>query len=105
MGTRWWLGFLIVDIGKLWLEYFSSSRRFGCRSHSSKPGYHILGTDKTGQDVLYLALKSVRTGLIIGTLTTLIVTPFAILCGILAGYVGGWIDDYPVCLFHTRFDS
>jgi peptide/nickel transport system permease protein len=55
--------------------------------------YHILGTDKTGQDVLYLALKSVRTGLIIGTLTTLIVTPFAILCGVLAGYVGGWVDD------------
>jgi peptide/nickel transport system permease protein len=55
--------------------------------------YHILGTDKTGQDVLYIALKSVRTGLIIGTLTTLIVTPFAILCGVLAGYFGGWMDD------------
>lgn len=55
--------------------------------------YHILGTDKTGRDVLYIALKSVRTGLIIGTLTTLIVTPFAILCGVLAGYFGGWVDD------------
>jgi len=55
--------------------------------------YHILGTDKTGQDVFYLALKGVRTGLIIGTLTTLIVTPFAILFGILAGYLGGWVDD------------
>ena len=37
-------------------------------------GYHA-GTDKAGQDVLYLALKSIRTGMIIGTLTTLIVTP------------------------------
>jgi peptide/nickel transport system permease protein len=26
------------------------------------PHYHVLGTDKVGQDVLYLALKSVRTG-------------------------------------------
>jgi peptide/nickel transport system permease protein len=57
------------------------------------PHYHLLGTDKTGQDVFYIALKSVRTGLVIGTLTTLIVTPFAILCGVLAGYFGGWVDD------------
>jgi peptide/nickel transport system permease protein len=56
-------------------------------------GYHILGTDKAGQDVLYMALKSVRTGLVIGTLTTLIVTPFAILFGVLAGYFGGYTDD------------
>jgi peptide/nickel transport system permease protein len=56
-------------------------------------GYHILGTDKAGQDVLYMTLKSVRTGLVIGTLTTLIVTPFAILFGVLAGYFGGRVDD------------
>jgi peptide/nickel transport system permease protein len=55
--------------------------------------YHILGTDKTGRDVFYLALKSCRTGLIFGTITTLIVTPFAIICGIPAGYFGKWIDD------------
>lgn len=54
--------------------------------------YHPLGTDKAGTDVLYIALKSVRTGLVIGTLTTLIVTPFAILFGVLAGYLGGWVD-------------
>jgi peptide/nickel transport system permease protein len=56
-------------------------------------GYHLFGTDKTGQDVLYTALKGVRTGLVIGTLTTLIVTPFAILFGVLAGYFGGLVDD------------
>jgi peptide/nickel transport system permease protein len=56
-------------------------------------GYHVLGTDKVGQDVLYLTLKSIRTGLLIGTLTTLIMLPAAVLLGILAGYVGGWVDD------------
>ena len=55
--------------------------------------YHILGTDKIGQDVFYQALKSIRTGLVIGTLTTLIMLPFAIMLGIMAGYFGGWIDD------------
>jgi peptide/nickel transport system permease protein len=48
---------------------------------------------KVGQDVLYLTLKSIRTGLLIGTLTTLIMLPAAVLLGILAGYVGGWVDD------------
>lgn len=55
--------------------------------------YHVLGTDKVGQDVLYLSLKSIRTGLIIGTLTTLIMLPFALLLGIAAGYFRGWVDD------------
>ncbi|HSQ05414.1 MAG TPA: ABC transporter permease, partial [Burkholderiales bacterium] len=55
--------------------------------------YHVFGTDKVGQDVLYLALKSVRTALVIGTVTTLITLPFAVLLGIMAGYFRGWVDD------------
>jgi peptide/nickel transport system permease protein len=55
--------------------------------------YHLLGTDKVGNDVLYLSIKSIRTGLVIGTLTTLIMLPFAILLGIMAGHFRGWVDD------------
>ncbi|MEQ1838033.1 MAG: ABC transporter permease [Candidatus Nitrotoga sp.] len=55
--------------------------------------YHVLGTDKVGQDVLYLALKSIRTGLVIGTITTLVTLPFALLLGVAAGYFRGWVDD------------
>ena len=55
--------------------------------------YHLLGTDKVGQDVLYQALKSIRTGFLIGTLTTLVMLPFALLLGITAGYLLGWVDD------------
>jgi peptide/nickel transport system permease protein len=55
--------------------------------------YHVLGTDKVGQDVLYLSLKSIRTGLVIGTVTTLVMLPFALLLGIAAGYFRGWVDD------------
>jgi len=55
--------------------------------------YHILGTDKVGRDVFYLALKSIRTGLVIGTLTTLVLLPLAVVLGIMAGYFRGWIDD------------
>lgn len=65
------------------------------------PHYHLLGTDKVGQDVLYLALKSVRTGLLIGSLTTLIMLPFALSLGIAAGYFGGRIDDAIQYLYTT----
>jgi peptide/nickel transport system permease protein len=55
--------------------------------------YHVLGTDKVGQDVFYLALKSVRTSLVIGTVTTLVLLPMGIALGTMAGYFRGWIDD------------
>jgi peptide/nickel transport system permease protein len=55
--------------------------------------YHVFGTDKVGEDVLYQALKSIRTGILIGTLTTFVTLPLALLLGILAGYFRGWVDD------------
>jgi peptide/nickel transport system permease protein len=63
--------------------------------------YHVLGTDKVGQDVFYQALKSIRTGLVIGTLTTLVMLPFAILLGIMAGYLRGWVDDIIQYIYTT----
>ncbi len=63
--------------------------------------YHVFGTDKVGKDVLYLAVKSIRTGLVIGTLTTLVMLPFAIVLGIMAGYFRGWVDDVIQYLYTT----
>lgn len=63
--------------------------------------YHVAGTDKIGQDVLYQAIKSIRTGVLIGTLTTLIMLPFALALGITAGYFLGWIDDVIQYLYTT----
>lgn len=63
--------------------------------------YHVLGTDKVGEDVLYQALKSIRTGVVIGTLTTLLMLPFAITLGIMAGYFRGWVDDVIQYLYTT----
>ena len=55
--------------------------------------YHVLGTDKVGQDVFYLALKSIRTSLVIGTVTTLVLLPVGIALGTMAGYFRGRVDD------------
>lgn len=63
--------------------------------------YHVFGTDKVGQDVFYQILKSVRTALVIGLVTTLVTLPLAIGLGILAGYFRGWVDDVILYLYTT----
>ncbi|MCA0403224.1 MAG: ABC transporter permease [Proteobacteria bacterium] len=62
---------------------------------------HILGTGKIGQDIYYYTLKSIRTGLVIGLLTTLFMLPLALFFGIAAGYYGGIIDDVIQYLYTT----
>ena len=56
-------------------------------------GRHLLGTDGVGEDTLYQTLKGCRTALIIGGFTSLIVTPLALLFGMMAGYFGKRVED------------
>jgi peptide/nickel transport system permease protein len=63
--------------------------------------FHILGTGKIGQDIFYYAIKSIRTGLIIGMVTTLFMMPLALFLGIAAGYFGGIIDDIIQYIYTT----
>jgi len=63
--------------------------------------YHVFGTDKVGEDVLYQTLKSIRTGLLIGTLTTFVTLPLALILGVVAGYFRGWVDDLIQYLYTT----
>jgi peptide/nickel transport system permease protein len=63
--------------------------------------YHVLGTDRTGNDVMVQALKSVRTAFVIGSLATLATLPLALLLGVLAGYFGGWVDELVQYLYTT----
>ena len=65
------------------------------------PNYHILGTDKAGSDVFYKAVKSIRTGMIFGMLTTLLALPPAIILGLMAGYFKGKTDDVVQYLYTT----
>lgn len=55
--------------------------------------YHLLGTDRTGNDVFYQALKSIRTAFVIGTLATIATLPLAVGLGLMAGYFKGWVDE------------
>jgi len=67
-------------------------------------GKHWLGTDGTGQDVVYMTLKGCRTAMIIGGFTLLIATPLALFFGMLAGYHGKTVDD-AIQYTYTVLDS
>jgi peptide/nickel transport system permease protein len=54
---------------------------------------HLLGTNNLGEDVLYDALKGVRTAFIIGIVPSVLAAFFAVLLGLFAGFYGGRIDD------------
>lgn len=80
--------FLLLFVAFVWLYILSYS-------------YHVLGTDKVGGDVLYQSFKSIRTGVLIGILTTLIMLPVAVILGVSAGLFGGWVDDVIQYLYTT----
>jgi len=62
---------------------------------------HVFGTGKIGQDIFYHAIKSVRTGLVIGLLTTVFMMPLALSFGVMSGYFGGWVDDVVQYVYTT----
>ncbi|KTC76113.1 peptide ABC transporter permease [Legionella birminghamensis] len=77
-----------VALGTLFICIFFSIASYQLSRH-----FHLFGTGKIGQDIFYYTIKSIRTGLVIGTLTTLFMLPLGIVLGIAAGYFGGIVDD------------
>ncbi len=72
-----------------------------CVAMAIGSSYHLFGTDKVGQDVFYQSIKSIRTGILIGALTTLVLLPVAVTLGALAGFFRGWVDDVIQYLYTT----
>lgn len=62
-------------------------------------GFHLLGTDTLGKDVLVETLKACRTALIIGGLTSAIYIPIGALLGIASGYFRRRTDDIITYLY------
>lgn len=63
--------------------------------------FHVFGTGKIGQDIFYHAVKSIRTGLVIGLLTTVFMMPLALALGVTSGYFGGRVDDVVQYIYTT----
>lgn len=53
---------------------------------------HLLGTDYLGRDVLTRLLFGARISLIVGIMPSVIALVVGVTFGLLAGYLGGWVD-------------
>ena len=58
--------------------------------HNSK---YLLGSDELGRDILSRLIWSTRISLIVGLVPTAIVFTIGVSLGLVAGYVGGWLDN------------
>ena len=62
------------------------------RSLEGSSGEHLLGTDELGRDVLSRLLMGARWSLGIAALATVCVMFVGTMIGLVAGYLGGWVD-------------
>jgi oligopeptide transport system permease protein len=69
----------------IWTQFFGSK--------FTDPAY-ILGSDALGRDILSRLMYSSRVSLIIGLVPVSIVLVIGLTVGMLAGYVGGVVDDF-----------
>lgn len=99
-GRRWWWRESDMPWRAFWLTASMLFLLAGVTLNLAAD-YHVLGTDRTGNDVLWLSIKSVRTALVIGMLTVFAMLPPAIIFGITAGYFKGRVDDFVQYVYTT----
>jgi peptide/nickel transport system permease protein len=54
---------------------------------------HLLGTDSLGRDVFARILVAIRISLLVAAASVLVAGVVGVSLGLLAGYLGGWVDD------------
>lgn len=66
-------------------------------------GFHVLGTDALGKDVLQQTMKATSTALIVATFASAIYLPLGIILGIAAGYYKRFVDDVVQYLYSVIY--
>ena len=88
----------ILSIGADWLAPYEYAAQF--REHVNEPpsGKFILGTDQLGRDRFSRLLYGSRVSLLCAPAAALIATTLAASIGLVAGYFGGWANEFAIGL-------
>jgi peptide/nickel transport system permease protein len=70
-----------------------NAARIVAKGNVSPNAQYLLGTSKQGQDIFAQVVHGAQISLTVGFLTGTVIIIIAILVGVTAGYVGGWIDE------------
>lgn len=85
-------GFILMAVFAPWIAPYSpTDQAFGAMLPPSRA--HLLGTTQLGQDVFSQLVYGARTSLLVGAAAGGLVTLVAVVIGLLAGFLQGWVDD------------
>jgi peptide/nickel transport system permease protein len=102
--TRWCLIAIAVYLGVALAGYVHllPDHEAPVGGSQEAPSLHwplLLGTDVLGRSVLFRILAGAKTAVTIGLVTTALVVPLGTALGLLAGYLGGWVDAFIMWLY------
>ncbi len=108
---KWAFGSLIVVLTYSLIAVLSASgviaqdwaKEVGA-SNLAPGSEYWFGTDIFGRDVFTKVLHGTKIAMSVGLMTALIAIPIGVTLGALAGYYGGWVDDFITWLY-TTFSS
>jgi ABC-type dipeptide/oligopeptide/nickel transport system permease subunit len=108
---KWALGSLIVVVVYSFVAVLSALGIIGAgwaqevgASNLAPSAEHIFGTDIFGRSVFQKVVRGTQVAMSVGLATSLIAIPIGVVLGALAGYFGGWVDDFITWLY-TTFSS
>jgi peptide/nickel transport system permease protein len=86
------LFFFLISLFASQITSIDPTKRVG-RPHEAPSSAHIFGTTRDGKDVFSQVVHGGRITLLVGFLTGTILIIIAIIMGVTAGYMGGWVDE------------
>jgi peptide/nickel transport system permease protein len=93
VGTIIVLVFVLLSVFAPWVTPYDANKRVA-RGHQPPSAEYILGTTRSGKDVLSQVIYAGRVSLLVGFGAGLIATIIAVLVGITSAYAGGIVDSF-----------
>jgi peptide/nickel transport system permease protein len=76
-----------------WIAPYDPARQSLIEKRARPGAKYLLGADEFGRDILSRVIYGARVALLVGVLSSAIALAGGLLLGIVAGFVGGWLDS------------